>query len=513
MPSNDRSPGPTEIVHIGDALRVWDLPARRSRVVTPRPSAPAVRDLEGRIRSAFLRPLDGGDPITARLRPDLRLTVVVDDTPPDPTPDAGPDVRQVMVETALDLAAAAAIDDVELVVACGARRRPTERELRRMVGDRVVDAFAPRGLLTSHDAEDGSLLTTIGELDGDPVEVHTRVATSDLVIHVALDLASAPQRQWSAAAGLTTATWSNRADADPDVDARLNALLTTAGPEVVALRCAVLDEVVGESLVTRTLQRAGTRPDGARHTAARILGSGLRRLPGEGINRRLASWRAPRRVVGVVAGEPADSAAASARLLDDQLAVAVTGPADIVTLGLPDPIPLGDGTLADPIMVAAAALDGAVHRHLGRPPVRDGGVAIVGHPFPWRFAPTRHPAHADFFDEALAATTDPHEVSARFEEHFATDGRYRHLYRTAHAFHGTHPFTLWRRVGAATARLGGVIVVGGDDGAVRRLGFTPAATIEDALDLATDLLGADPSIAHLRCPPTVVADVGSGVES
>jgi hypothetical protein len=52
-----------------------------------------------------------------------------------------------------------------------------------------------------------------------------------------------------------------------------------------------------------------------------------------------------------------------------------------------------------------------------------------------------------------------------------------------------------------------VIVVGGDRPAVRRLGFSPASTLADALELAEDVVGRDPTITHLHVPPLLLADV------
>ena len=55
--------------------------------------------------------------------------------------------------------------------------------------------------------------------------------------------------------------------------------------------------------------------------------------------------------------------------------------------------------------------------------------------------------------------------------------------------------------------LGQVIVVGGDQRAVRRLGFKPASTLQDALEMAEDTVGAKPTITHLHNPPILMADV------
>jgi len=52
-----------------------------------------------------------------------------------------------------------------------------------------------------------------------------------------------------------------------------------------------------------------------------------------------------------------------------------------------------------------------------------------------------------------------------------------------------------------------VIIVGGDPATVRRLGFHPASTLDDALELASDVVGPSPTLTHLHTPPLLMADV------
>jgi hypothetical protein len=52
-----------------------------------------------------------------------------------------------------------------------------------------------------------------------------------------------------------------------------------------------------------------------------------------------------------------------------------------------------------------------------------------------------------------------------------------------------------------------VIIVGGEPRAVRRLGFMPASTMNDALEMASDVVGRAPTITHLHVPPLLLADV------
>jgi hypothetical protein len=49
--------------------------------------------------------------------------------------------------------------------------------------------------------------------------------------------------------------------------------------------------------------------------------------------------------------------------------------------------------------------------------------------------------------------------------------------------------------------------VGGDPAAVRRMGFQPASTLQDALEMASDVVGPQPTITHLKNPPIFMADV------
>jgi hypothetical protein len=42
---------------------------------------------------------------------------------------------------------------------------------------------------------------------------------------------------------------------------------------------------------------------------------------------------------------------------------------------------------------------------------------------------------------------------------------------------------------------------------VRRLGFMPASTLDDALEMASDVVGPHPTITHMHTPPITMCDV------
>ena len=46
-----------------------------------------------------------------------------------------------------------------------------------------------------------------------------------------------------------------------------------------------------------------------------------------------------------------------------------------------------------------------------------------------------------------------------------------------------------------------------NDCVTRRLGFKPASTLQDALEMASDVVGRDATITHLHNPPILMADV------
>ena len=66
---------------------------------------------------------------------------------------------------------------------------------------------------------------------------------------------------------------------------------------------------------------------------------------------------------------------------------------------------------------------------------------------------------------------------------------------------------MWYWGSHALEHLGRVIIVGGETAAVRRLGFQSASTLSDALEMASDVVGPQPTITHMKNPPIFLADV------
>ena len=191
----------------------------------------------------------------------------------------------------------------------------------------------------------------------------------------------------------------------------------------------------------------------------------------------------------------------------EQHLVEVEGQTDILTLGIPYICPYNVNSIMNPILVMCTGLGYFFNMYRGRPLVREGGVIILFHPTEPDFNPVHHPSYIDFYEQVLADTTDPHVMSEKWEQQYAEDDWYRHLYRTSYAYHGVHPFYMWYWGAHGMKHCGKVIIVGGNAKAVRRLGFTPASTFNDALELANDVVGPAPTITHLHTPPILMCDV------
>jgi hypothetical protein len=231
------------------------------------------------------------------------------------------------------------------------------------------------------------------------------------------------------------------------------------------------------------------------------------RLPAKARRAAFQRQLAPYAVTGVTAGAVDPVHAVSLERCALQQAVRVQGQADVVTAGLPYIGPYNVNSVMNPVLVMCLGLGYFFNLYQGVPLVREGGVMIFTHPVAREFHPVHHPSYVDFFEEVLEETTDPAEIERRFERAYAEDEWYRHLYRTSYAYHGVHPFYMWYWGAHALEHLGEVIFVGGDPATCRRMGFRRADTLRDALEMAEQVVGRDPTVTHFHCPPLFYCEV------
>jgi Lactate racemase N-terminal domain len=520
----DRSTPPI-LFHHGEGFRLEKLPPGRSRVVYPGEPLEPLEDVDGAIRHALDNPLGDTQPLRTLLQPGMKLTICFDDISLPLPPMRRPDIRQRVIEAVLDLAAEAGVDDVHIIAALALHRRMTEGELRHAVGDRVYDAFAPIGALYNHDAEDPDNLTFIGTTpQGEEVEINKRAADSDLVVYVNINLVSMDGGHKSTATGLASyrslrhhhnvqtmlhsRSFMDRHHSElHHSNWRMGKVLRDAGVKIFQIESTLNNNTFGSSGPMAVLQKREWEWSARDRATFVAMKAGLDRLPLKARRSIFQAWRAPYGVTSVQAGEvDAVHEQTVANVYRQQL-VTVEGQADVVTMGLPYLCPYNVNSVMNPILVACVGLGYFFNYYRGKPLVREGGVVIMGHPTTWEFHPVHHPSYIDFFEQVLADTTDPAEIEARYEKAYAEDEWYRHLYRTSYAYHGVHPFYMWYWICHGLDHAGKVIVVGGETRAVRRLGFTAASTLDDALEMAEDVVGRDPTVTHLHNPPLVMADV------
>jgi hypothetical protein len=517
----DRSTPPT-LFWNGEGFGLERLPEGSRVVYGPEPLS-ALADPSAAIRQALLHPLGDREPLPALLHPGMRLTICFDDVSLPLPPMQAPDVRQLVIEQVLDMAANAGVDDVVLIAALALHRRMTEQELRHALGDRIYDAFAPHGQLRQHDAEDPDDLEYLGQTDmGEDVEINKRAATSDLLIYVNINLVAMDGGHKSVATGLASYR-SLRHHHNPQtmrhsrsfMDApsselhtsnwRMGRLIAASGVKVFQIESTLNTDTFPPPFAF--LQKREWEWS-LRDRATFLASSGsLKRAPERLARQVLHGIRSPHALASVQAGEVEAVHAQTTANVWRQQGVEVEGQTDILTMGLPYICPYNVNSIMNPILVACLGLGYFFNLYRGRPLVRPGGVVVIRHPTPWAFHPAHHPSYIDFFEQVLSTTTDPAEMHKRFEESFATDPWYIHLYRTGHAYHGVHPFYMWYWCAHALEHLGRVIVVGGDPAAVRRMGFSPATTLDDALEMSKDVVGTSATLTHLHAPPLLMADV------
>ncbi len=506
----------------GEGFSLEKLPAGRSRVIYAPEPEKALDDIDGAIRHALLNPYDH-DPLPALMFPGMKLTIAFDDVSLPLPPMRRPDIRQRVIEAVLDIAADAGVDDVHIIAALALHRRMTEAELRHAVGDRVYDAFAPRSLLYQHDAEDPDALEYLGATpQGEDVEINKRAANSDLLVYVNINLVAMDGGWKSTATGLSSYKSLQHHHNPKTMEAsrsfmdqhkselhksnwRMGKVLVDSGVKVFQIETTMNTDTFPKPFDFLSKREWEWN---AKDRASFIgVSAALKRTPNRMARNIFHGIEAPHQMTSVQAGEVAAVHKVTTENVYRQQLVEVQGQTDILTMGIPYICPYNVNSIMNPILVMCMGLGYLFNMYRGMPLVREGGVVIMTHPTTIEFNPVHHPSYIDFFEQVLTETTDPYVMSQKYEKSFAEDEWYKHLYRTGHAYHGVHPFYMWYWGSHGMQHCSRVIIVGGDVKAVRRLGFTPASTMDDAFEIASDVVGRTPTISHLHAPPLMVCDV------
>ena len=515
---DDRTP--PLVVHEGLGFRREDFPPG-TRVIYAPESLPAIDDVDGAIRDALLNPVDD-DPLPTKLWAGMRLTIAFDDISLPLPPMRAPDIRQRIIEAVLTMAADAGVDDVKIIAANALHRRMTPAELRHIVGERVFRSFHPQGDLYNHDAEDRDNLLHIGLTDkGEDVEINRRAAESDLLVYVNVNLVAMDGGHKSVPIGLASYkslrhhhnaktmlqshSFMDHTKSHLHHSAWRMGRLLKDHLNIFQIETTLNNDVFGapyDFLLKREWEWS-VRDQASMLAVRRGLAAAPRRLR----HKLFHDLRSPYGLTGINAGDTEAVHERTIAAVHRQQLVEVQGQTDVLVMGVPFLGPYNVNSSMNPILATCMGLGYFFNSYRGQPVVRRGGAVILYHPLNEGFNQLHHPSYVDFYEEILAESTDPAVIEAKYEEQFATDPWYIHLYRTSHAYHGVHPFYMWYWAAHAMDHVEEVIWVGADRKVAQRLGFRAASTLADALEMASGAVGTSPTITYLHNPPHMIADV------
>ena len=99
---------PPVLFHFGEGIRLEKMPLG-SRIVYPPDPLEPIAHPERAIKRALAKPLED-DPLKSLLRRGMKLTIAFDDLSLPLPPMAAPDVRQLVMEEVIDMAAEAGVE-------------------------------------------------------------------------------------------------------------------------------------------------------------------------------------------------------------------------------------------------------------------------------------------------------------------------------------------------------------------------------------------------------------------
>lgn len=499
---------PSLLIPQGAGCRLERLPVG-TQVAYPAESLPPLADLDGAIDAALDAPLDV-DALAAQLEGAKSAVVVVTSNHRPAPPMGGVDLRTRLLEAVVGRIADAGVQDVTVLAANGLHARPDADALHALVGERVFRSFHDEGRLLTHDATDDALLTVVGTTaTGHEVGVNSAVAAADVVINLVIATETGHAGWDQLATGVT--------DADTAWQVLSTAEETTADDigQVLSERLTVLqvEAALDQSLYPERLNFLGKR-EWEWNMRDRMGLLALRQALNVAPHRvRRAFFEQSPGDYGVIAvhGGAVDAVSERTReKLAEQQTVGVEGQADVLIAGAASTTEHNVDAVMNPLIAAWDIVGRTFGSHTGTPAVRPGGVLIAFHPLMQAFNSRRHSASEEFFTTTLAETTDAERLRTEFLSRFRDDAWYTHLYRSQGAFHGLHPFWLYDALEPAKQHCSSIIWVGADRASAERMGMRAATTLADALEIASEKVGRQPSIRYVHTPPAMITDVRGG---
>lgn len=515
----DRDSAP-RTVFSGDQLIDIDLPAG-TRVIYPKPALESLKDVDAAIRYALNHP-EGCEPLYAKLRPGMVVTIAIDDISLPLPPMRRPDIRERVLSIVLDLLADHGVDDVHIIVATGIHRRMKPHEIRHIVGDKIYDGYAPERLY-NHDAEDPDNMVVVGETErGEIIDLNRRAAESDLLIYVNLNFSPMNGGFKSVAVGLTSYR-SLRHHHNPDtirgsdsyMDPEKSALATDIGRQgkVVheALNIFSIETTVNNQMFDSNLSFLMKNEDeltAKERFLQRAAVKATARLPQTMRHTVFDRFPAPYAVTGVWAGKIEQVHEKVIERSLEQYLVPIEGQADVLVCPIPFISPYNVHAFLNPLLVQVLAQGYFFNMYRGKPLVKKGGTLIITHPMTDKFDHEQHAPYVEFVHKVLPETRDAHKMQHHFEEKMAQDPAFLQMFRSGYAYHPSHPFFMWYWGENGRQHIGRVIVVGADNEYIPQLfGYETAPNMDEALYQARGGSTRSLDITCLHVPPIVMADV------
>ncbi|NRA31959.1 MAG: DUF2088 domain-containing protein [Polyangiaceae bacterium] len=508
------------VIFAGDRLVEVNMPPG-TRCIYPKPPLEPLADVDAAIRYAINHP-EGGDPLFAKLKPGMKLTIAVDDISLPLPPMKRPDIRERVLNIVLAMCADYGVDDIEIIIALGVHRRLRGPEIKHIVGPKVFKEYYPDRLY-NHDAEDHDNLVVLGETElGEVVEVNKRAAESDLLLYVNLNFVPMDGGHKSVICGLVSYR-SLRAHHNPKTMRQCHSYMDPAASEL-ANSVERMGKVANQKLNLFTIETTINNRmfpdalsflhkneddlDGKERALLNGIVQATAILPQAAREKIFDASPAPFGVTGVFAGETEAVHAKTLEMCWKQYCVPVEGQADVLVAGIPYVSPYNVHAFLNPLLVQVMAQGYLFNMYRGHPILKKGGTMIITHPCTDRFDHDQHAPYIDFVHRLLPETRDAMELHKRYEDEYAKDPALIQMFRTGHAYHPSHPFFMWYWGEAGRQHIGRVIVVGADNEYIPKLlGWETAATMEDALYMARGEEARKLDITLLHAPPIVMADV------
>jgi hypothetical protein len=504
----------------GDRLIEVNLPPG-TRAIYPKAPVEPLKDPEAAIRYALNHPL-GSEPLYAKLRPGMKVTIAVDDISLPLPPMRRPDVRERVLRVVLELLADHGVEDIEIIVATGVHRRMKANEIRHMVGDKVFDAYWPDRLY-NHDAEDRENLVSIGETEhGDKLTLNRRAVESDLIIYVNMTFVPMNGGYKSVAVGLCDYE-SLRAHHNP---ASIRASDSYMDPERSRLAHDIgrlgrlahkklpifsIETTINNRMFDPTLDFLMKNEDdltGRERALLKALVVSTGKLPQAARQAIFDRFPAPYGMTGVWAGNVEEVHARAIEKSFEQYCVPIEGQADVLVFGVPYISPYNVHAFLNPLLVQVLAQGYLFNMYRGAPLVKKGGTLVIFHPCTDKFDHEQHAPYVDFVHRLLPETRDANALRERYEQKYAHDPALIQMFRTGHAYHPSHPFFMWYWGENGRQHLGRVIVVGADNEYIPKLfGWETAPSLEDALYRAKNGEARSLDVTLLHVPPIVMGDM------